>query len=89
MLSCYRETKDQIASECSLSREGSHNYLLNLVLEYIKKSNPNDGRTLRRDIFQLKKLRESADYEDENFDSSKSSNLLDLMREILPILRKY
>ena len=31
----------------------------------------------------------SAFYGDENFDSSKSQSSLNLMREILPILRKY
>lgn len=38
---------------------------------------------------QLKVLRESADYGDENFDSSKSQSSLNLMREILPVLKKY
>lgn len=89
---CYYvigKTKDQIARECSQSIQGSHNYQLNIALGLIAKEHPDESRDLRNNIMQLKVLRESADYGDENFDSSKSQSSLNLMREILPVLKKY
>lgn len=82
---CYYvlgKKKDEIESACSQSNQGSHSYMLNLVFRR------SGDRNLRNLLPQLKKLRESADYEDANFDSEKSSKSIELMNEILPILKK-
>ena len=69
---------------------GSHNVLLNQVVgSYIKSNNHADFRVINRGISQLKKLRETADYDDEKFTSIDSENSIKLLREVNNILKKH
>ena len=77
-----------LASNTSQSKKGSHEYLLNEVVNYIN-SKTGDTRYLRNKIFQLKKLRVDADYNDIDFDIVKSKRAIDLSQKLLIILRRY
>lgn len=72
----------------SNKRDGSHDVLINQIVSFTK-NNVEDYRVINNNIGQLKKLRRKADYDDENFDSQKSQQSLDLMNIILPVLKKY
>jgi len=91
----YRMEKSQkdLDSHFSLPHTGSHEFLINQIANYIKKSDKKDCqdhfRIFNNKIGQLKKLRCDADYNDNLFDSSKSSSSLSLSTDIIPILKKY
>jgi len=88
-----KKTQQELETQCSKGRLGSHEFLINKIGSYIKNSNkPNsitDFRDFNNKITQLKKLRTKADYDDSLFDSSNSSNSLSLSNDIIPILKKY
>jgi hypothetical protein len=69
---------------------GTHEFLINQVGQFIKKSHNgiNDLRQFNQ-IWQLKRLRVDADYSDNDFDTVKSNGSLSLSKKIVPILRKY
>jgi len=77
----------------SLSRLGSHEYLLNEVVKYVNNfqndKSEKDARSLRNDIPQLKRLRTDADYSNNNFDSIKSLKSIRLSKSLLTILKQY
>ncbi len=77
-----------LASNTSQSTMGSHEYLLNEVVNYIE-SKEGDNRYLRNQIMQLKKLRTDADYKDITIDYVKSKRAIDLSQKLLIILRRY
>jgi hypothetical protein len=87
------KTQQELESQSSITRIGSHEFLINTVESYIRKSGKKNClshfRDLNSKIWQLKKLRTSADYDDILFDSSKSSNSISLSADIIPILKKY
>ena len=88
-----KKTEQELNTNCSTTNMGSHEYLLNQIISYIKASNKKDAdtdsRMLRNKIPQLKRLRTDADYNDTVFDYTKSNNSLVLSKEIIPILKKY
>lgn len=87
------KTEQELDTNCSTTRLGSHEYLLNQIVSYVKSSNKKDAntdsRTLRNKMPQLKRLRTEADYSDTVFDYANSNNSLVLSKEIIPILKKY
>lgn len=87
------KTEAELDSNCSQTKMGSHEYLLNQIVKHIdssgKKTSKEDARQLRNDLPQLKRLRTNADYADENFDSTKSGKAITLSKKILPILKRY
>jgi hypothetical protein len=82
------KSEDTLASNTSQATMGSHEYLLNEVVNYIN-SKKGDTRYLRNNIPQLKKLRRQADYDDTTIDYVTSKRVIDLSQELLIILRKY
>ena len=88
-----KKTEEDLDINCSSNRMGSHEYLLNEIVQYVKNSNKKDAledaRTLRNDVPQLKRLRTDADYSNTDFDSTKSKNSIDLSKRIIPILKRY
>lgn len=75
-------------------RQGSHEYLLNQVFQYITHTDvdfvPEDlRRSLRSEIIQLKRLRSEADYNNTLFDFRKSEKAIILSKKIRPILKRY
>jgi hypothetical protein len=72
---------------------GSHEYLTNEVIRFVGESNQrnatSDSRLLRNTIPQLKRLRTDADYNDAEFDFSKSLSSINLLNQIIPVLKKY
>lgn len=88
-----KKSEDELRSNTSQSRYGSHEYLLNEVVKYIgnlqNKLSANDIRNLRNNLLQLKRLRTDADYSDSNFDIKKSQNSIELSERVLPILKRY
>ena len=82
------ESDKTLASNTSQSKKGSHEYLLNEVVNYIK-SKRGDTRYLRNKIFELKDLRSQADYDDTTIDYVTSKRAIDLSQELLIILRRY
>ena len=92
-LESMSKNQDQLDSECSQTNVGSHNYLTNQVVAHImnsqKRDSLQDSRTIRDKLKQLKRLREQADYYDDNFTIDQSNQALSLMRDIEPLLKKY
>lgn len=74
-------------------RMGSHEFLINQIADYIKKSGKKGcelySRDFSKNIVSLKKLRVSADYEDSLFDRVSSSKSLLLSTGVINILNKY
>ncbi|MDR2813841.1 MAG: hypothetical protein LBB79_04195 [Prevotellaceae bacterium] len=68
---------------------GSHETLINEVWEHIKRKNKSDARTFNENIFQLKRLRLSADYADASFGYTQSRKSMELSASITPILKNY
>lgn len=83
----------ELDTKCSLANAKSHECLLNEIVLYIKntkgKNSLEDSRLLRNNVPQLKRLRTDADYNDELFDVSKSSDSLVLSNRIIKVLKKY
>ena len=69
--------------------KGSHDVLINEIGKYIKSNNFDDFRVFNNNIGQLKKLRNSADYDEIGFSYSDSQNSLALSKLIRPVLKKY
>lgn len=88
-----KKTEQELDTNCSTTNLGSHEYLLNQIVDYVRASNKkdadSDSRTLQNKMPQLKRLRTDADYSDTIFDYTKSNNSLVLSKEIIPILKKY
>ncbi len=88
-----KKTEAELETKTSLSRMGSHEYLLNEEAKYIlnsqSKNSIEDSRNLRNKLTQLKRLRVEADYSDSVFESSKSQSLITLSVHLLPILKRY
>jgi hypothetical protein len=88
-----KKTQQELDSQCSISRIGSHEFLINEIGKHIKNSTKKtalaDFREFNNKIWQLKKIRTTADYDDTLFDSSQSSNSISLSTDIIPILKKY
>lgn len=84
-----QKTQTELESKCSSNKIGSHEFLINEIGKYIKERSNKEFREFNNKIVQLKKLRITADYDDSVFDFSKSSNSLQLSKDILPILKKY
>lgn len=82
------KTQEELDSNTSQATMGSHEYLLNEVVNYIN-SKKGDTRYLRNNIPQLKKLRRQADYDDTTIDYVTSKRAIDLSQELLIILRRY
>ena len=82
------KTQEELDSNTSQARMGSHEYLLNEVVKYID-SKKGDTRYLRNNIPQLKELRTDADYYDTTIDYVTSKRAIDLSQEVLIILRRY
>ena len=87
------KTQKQLEIECSTKKTGKHAVLINEIGRFIK-DNPknrnarNDFQVFNSKIVQLKKLRESADYKDEEFDCVKSTKSRTLACDLIPILKK-
>lgn len=77
-----KSQKDRVAEK------GSHNVLINEVMKHIRSNNPDDSRVIHTSIGQLKRLRTSADYMDEEFSYEQSSKAIDLSDRIKPLLKK-
>ena len=69
--------------------KGSHDVLINEIQKYIKENNSNDFRVINSNIAQLKRLRNSADYEDKAFRYNESLKSIQLSDELRPVLKKY
>ena len=69
--------------------KGSHETLINEIQKYIKENNYDDFRVINKSIGQLRKLRISADYEDNSFLYNDSLKAIELSKRIRPILKKY
>jgi len=69
--------------------KGSHDVLINEIGKHIKSNNFDDFRVFNSNICQLKKLRNSADYDENGFSYSDSQNSLELTKLIRPVLKKY
>ena len=69
--------------------KGSHNILLDRVAQHIKTNNRDDFRVLNRNINQLKKLRQTADYDDQDFLDKQSEKSIKLSSSIRMVLKKY
>ncbi len=69
--------------------KGSHDILINQILKHVKENNNSDFRVINSNIFQLKKLRYKADYDDISIGFSDSSNSLQLADKMIPVLKKY
>ena len=86
-------SQDELDVQTSQSRMGSHEFLLNEIVEHISglknENSGNDARTLRNMLTQLKRLRIDADYGETEIDCEKSKKALDLSRELLNILKRY
>ena len=88
-----KKTQRELDVKCSLVNAKSHEFLLNEIVSYVKKSNNKDSlldsRILRNDVLQLKRLRVDADYYDSVFDSVRSNSSITLSQRVIPILKKY
>ena len=88
-----KKTENELDANCSQTKSGSHEFLLNEIVSFVKstkkKESYDDSRTLRNDLPQLKRLRTDADYNDSLFDITKSTNSIALSKRIIQILKKY
>lgn len=88
-----QKTEQELDTNCSQTKIGSHEYLLNEVAAFVKsttkKDSNVDARTLRNELPQLKRLRTDADYNDSMFDITKSNDSLALSEKIIKVLKKY
>lgn len=86
-----KKTEDELKRNIQQATEGSHEYLLNEIVKYVKNNNKtNDNlKDFRNKIYKLKVLRTEADYFDKNFDYLNSRNSISLSKEILSVLKKY
>lgn len=83
------KTQTDLDVKCKSEKSGTHEILINEVGKYIKDHSSNDEfREFNTKILQLKKLRVNADYDDCEFDFTKSIKSLNLSKCILPILKK-
>lgn len=73
----------------NLRIKGSHNILLDRVAQHIKTNNRGDFRVLNTSIIQLKKLRQTADYDDKDFFDKQSEKSIKLSTSIREVLKKY
>jgi len=73
----------------NLKIKGSHNILLDRVAQHIKTNNRGDFRVLNSSINQLKKLRQTADYDDKDFFDKQSEKSIKLSTSIRKVLKKY
>ena len=69
--------------------KGSHNVLLDKVAQHIKTNNRGDFRVLNTSINQLKRLRQTADYDDKDFSDKQSQKSIKLSTSIRKVLKKY
>ena len=87
------KTEQELDTNCSQTKIGSHEYLLNEITTFVKSTTKKDAnvdaRILRNELPQLKRLRTDADYNDSMFDSKKSYNSLELSKKIIMVLKKY
>jgi hypothetical protein len=92
-LTTMHKTEDELDVNCSQTRLGSHEYLLNEVAKYIKglqnKDSNNDFRILCKNIPQLKRIRVNADYKNAEFGSDESGRVITMSNETIRILKKY
>lgn len=89
----FKRSENDLTALCNSSpREGSHEVLINQIVKYMKSSTlenkEDNARVLNNKIGQLKKLRVQADYQDLGFDSTSSSNAINLSHDIISILGK-
>lgn len=88
-----RKSQKELDASISMSKMGSHEYLINQTVSYIESLGSRDckdhARNIGNKITQLKRLRTNADYHDDVFDISKSSNSISLSDDLIPILKKY
>lgn len=71
-------------------KTGSHNFLIEEILKFSNSilKDPNECRSLRNGIHQLKTLRTKSDYEDESITYDIGKKAIDLAKDILVILNK-
>ena len=90
------KTEEDLSQNINKSRMGSHEYLINAIIEYLKSLDTikntngryNDIREIQK-IFQLKRLRVKADYKDEDFSCKDSEKSLSLATDIENKIKKY
>ncbi|MDR3706615.1 MAG: HEPN domain-containing protein [Paludibacteraceae bacterium] len=94
-LNSFKKTDDDLKAlidslkKGKANQTGSHEVLINQISTYIKSKKEVDYRDFNSSILQLKKLRTTSDYDDVDFDCTKSSKCLQLSEIIRPILKKY
>lgn len=86
LLTKLGKTELELANEVRNSSNGSHEVMINNILEHLKNKNK-DWKTFLTTISQLKKLRVSADYENIQIDSTKGSNSILLSEAVLKHLK--
>lgn len=75
--------------EHGTENKGSHAFIINQTLRYIKSKSYIDHSEIKRKIWELKEKREDADYKDIFIDETESSLSRQLASVILPILKRY
>ena len=84
------KTQAELKSICEENHSGVHEILINSVGKWIKGNSKDDAiREFNNKIVALKRLRTNADYDDENFDYTKSSKSISLAGDIIPLLKHY
>lgn len=79
------KTEDDLLGLISMSREGSHNVLINQIGGYIKEKNK-DERKFSNSSSTLKRLRVRSDYKNLDIDSKNSYKAVSLSKELRAIL---
>ena len=90
---CMNKTFTELQTKCALQQKGTHEILTVEIYNKISQSSTKhsfrDGREFNKKILQLRRLRTSADYENEDFNREKSAQSLSLMSDVKLILNKY
>lgn len=72
---------------------GSHQFLIKNTANFIRNSDCSDAhnnfRTFNNNIWQLRELRNNADYSDNQFNETDSLNSLTLSSKVMLVLKKY
>lgn len=84
------KTEEELQAQISLNgAKASHEYLINQIIPLV--TDPHDRRAQRdfsNKLIQLKLLRTQADYSDISVDRVFAENAIDLMKDLLRVLKK-
>lgn len=88
-ISYYQQDVDVSKIDKRIARSGSHNYLIDKIVNAIKLSDKYEANKFKRNIEDLKAYREQADYEDCTVTRDMCVNSIDQAKKICAQLKSF